>query len=82
MRPKLRVRVIKRKQPIIPPVPTPSRAGTSVLDMEQRCKTIISSWVKEHRQHMEEVHQNFRDLLREKGFLASPLRRAAIVEPK
>jgi hypothetical protein len=68
MRPKLRVRVIKRNQRHIPPAPTPSGAET-----EQRCKTIISSWVKEHRRHMEEVHQNFRDLLREKGFLASPL---------
>jgi hypothetical protein len=72
MKPDRPIRVIKReereRQRSAPP---PAPAEGPEQSPERRLKTVVSVWVREHRERSEEYHRAFSTLLRETGLRPS-----------
>jgi hypothetical protein len=70
------VRVIKRGLKANTEMPAESVCPSGQEPSERELKTVVSSWVREHRQHSEEFRRTFTSLLREVGFRAPSASRA------
>jgi hypothetical protein len=67
----LKVRVIKRHEREQPKSPAP--AATDGLDLERKCETVVSTWVRDHWLRAQEMQQNLSGRLKEVGFFRHPL---------
>jgi hypothetical protein len=63
------VRVIKKGQKAeAESVAKAAAGGVSAATSERELKSVVSGWVREHRQRSEEYRRSFADLLKETGF--------------
>jgi hypothetical protein len=62
------IRIIKRGQTAQAENATEAVAEVSAEPSERELKTVVSGWVREHRQRSEEYRRSFADLLKESGF--------------
>jgi len=63
------IRIIKQAQKV--QVESSTKAvseGDAVETSERELKSVVSGWVREHRQRSEEYRRSFADLLKESGF--------------
>lgn len=69
---KYQVRVIKRgERETAKPVEL-AESAESAEPSERELKTVMSGWVREHRQRTEEYRRSFAGLLRQVGFNPTP----------
>ena len=62
------IRIIKRGQKAKVESVTQVAAVQSAEPTERELKSVVSGWVREHRQRSEEYRRSFADLLKESGF--------------
>jgi hypothetical protein len=62
------IRIIKRGQKASVENVAEVASAVSTEPSERELKSVVSGWVKEHRQRSEEYRRAFSDLLRESGF--------------
>jgi hypothetical protein len=62
------IRIIKRGQKANVESVTQAAAVQSAEPTERELKSVVSGWVREHRQRSEEYRRSFADLLKESGF--------------
>lgn len=62
------VRIIKRGQKANDETVAKAAVAVSAEPSERELKSVVSGWIKEHRQRSEEYRRAFTDLLRESGF--------------
>jgi hypothetical protein len=62
------VRIIKRGQTATAESVTEAVVEASAEPSEREMKTVVSGWVREHRQRSEEYRRSFAELLKESGF--------------
>jgi len=67
----LKVRVIKRQEREQPK--SQASVVADVVDVERKCETVVSTWVREHWQRAQEMQQNLSGRLKEVGFFRHPL---------
>jgi hypothetical protein len=68
MRQNLRVRVVKREQKARDERPAEAAKEERAEPSERELKTVMSGWVREHKQRADEYRRTFADLLRQAGF--------------
>lgn len=62
------VRVIKRDRKGLTESPSEASGGGRAEPSERELKTVVSGWVREHRQRSEEFRRTFARVLAEAGF--------------
>jgi hypothetical protein len=62
------VRVIKRDERRRAETTPNAPSESSAENQERRLKTVVSGWVREHKQRSEEYQRMFTSMLRETGF--------------
>jgi hypothetical protein len=62
------VRVIKRNQRAATENRTKAQCDTNQEPSERELKTVVSGWVREHRQRSEEYRRALTEMLKESGF--------------
>ena len=62
------IRVVKRGQKELPERPAGAPGEQDSADDARRMKTVISGWVREHRQRSDEFWQTYTTRLEELGF--------------
>jgi hypothetical protein len=65
------IRIIKRGQRAGVEKVAEVAKATSAEPSERELKSVVSGWVREHRQRSEEYRRSFADLLKESGFRSS-----------
>ena len=62
------IRIIKRGQKANQESVAPAASASATEPSERELKSVVSGWVREHRQRSEEYRRSFADLLKESGF--------------
>ena len=62
------IRIIKRGQRANEETAAQAAVAVSAEPSERELKSVVSGWVREHRQRSEEYRRSFADLLKESGF--------------
>ena len=71
MKQQRQVRIIKRNQQQNAEVSSEGLAAGGSQPSERELKTVVTGWVREHRQRSEEYRQRISELLKRTGFQAS-----------